>query len=95
MQTFPGLRAEVRLLQEVAGLSQHLASPPAPSLPCARQVRPCWRTMLALAVLIVAATAAPVRRPHVIFMLGDEVGWNNVRRLCTASERPPTLRLGY
>ena len=26
MQTFPGLRAEVRLLQEVAGLSQHLAS---------------------------------------------------------------------
>ena len=25
-QTFPGLRAEVRLLREVAGLSQHLAS---------------------------------------------------------------------
>ena len=31
-QTFPGLRAEVRLLREVAGLSQHLASHPPSSL---------------------------------------------------------------
>ena len=27
------------------------------------------------------AVAAPVHKPHVIFMLGDEVGWNNVRQL--------------
>jgi arylsulfatase B len=34
--------------------------------------------LLALLSCCLLAAAAPPTPPHVIFMLGDEVGWNNV-----------------